>query len=56
MYQSELKELSKISGGKNMRRIPRGSMDDIYSIDLPMMPKSGEKYPKLMLMRKRVGV
>ena len=39
MYQSELKELSKINGGKNIKSIPRGSMEDISSIDLPIMPK-----------------
>jgi hypothetical protein len=28
-YQSELKELSKIRGGKKMRRMPRGSMPEV---------------------------
>lgn len=38
IYQSELKELSKIRGGRKMSRIPRGSIDDICLIDYPIIP------------------
>lgn len=38
MYQSELKEDSKIRGGKKMRRMPLGSIEDISLMDSPMMP------------------
>jgi hypothetical protein len=38
MYQSELNELSNISGGKNINKIERGSIYDIVFIDYPMTP------------------
>jgi len=37
-YQSELKELSNIKGGRNISNIPRGSMLDIVYIELPIIP------------------
>ena len=43
MYQSELKELSKMRGGRKMSKIPLGSMDDICLIELPTMPRLYEK-------------
>lgn len=42
-YQSELNALSNISGGKNINKIPRGSICDIVSIDYPIIPISFEK-------------
>lgn len=38
-YQSELNELSKISGGRKINNIPLGSMPEVASIESPMMPK-----------------
>jgi hypothetical protein len=38
MYQSELNELSKINGGKNINKIERGSIYDIVLIDYPITP------------------
>ena len=55
-YQSELKELSKIRGGKNIRRIPLGSIPDVASIESPMIPRLSENLPITMLVMKRVGV
>ena len=55
-YQSELNELSKIRGGKKMRRIPRGSMPEVAYIESPIMPKLYENFPMRMLTTKRVGV
>jgi len=55
-YQSELKELSKMSGGKKMRRIPRGSMPDVAVIESPTIPRCPENLPMSMLVMKRVGV
>jgi hypothetical protein len=43
MYQSELNPLSKIKGGKNISKIPFGSMLDIVLIDYPIIPMSLEK-------------
>lgn len=37
-YQSELKELSKMSGGRKIKRIPLGSMPEVASIESPMIP------------------
>lgn len=55
-YQSELKELSKISGGKNMRRIPLGSIPEVASIESPIIPRFYENFPIRILTTKRVGV
>lgn len=55
-YQSELKELSKISGGRKIKRIPRGSIPDVAYIESPIMPKLSENLPMRILTMKRVGV
>ena len=56
MYQSELKAPSKMSGGKNMRRIPLGSIYEMAVMDSPMTPRLVAKYPRPTLTMKRVGV
>ncbi len=56
MYQSELKELSKIKGGKKMISILLGSIVDISSIESPISPKWLLKYPSPTLTMNRVGV
>lgn len=55
-YQSELNELSKISGGRKINKIPRGSIPEVASIESPMMPKLYENLPMRILTTKRVGV
>lgn len=54
-YQSELKELSKINGGKKISKIPRGSMPEVAFIESPTMPKLSENFPITILITKRVG-
>ena len=56
MYQSELKPLSNIKGGRNINSIPRGSIFDIVFIDYPIIPISLEKYPRPTLIKNKVGV
>lgn len=55
-YQSELKELSKIRGGKKIKRMPRGSMPEVASIESPIMPNFYENLPMRILTINRVGV
>jgi len=55
-YQSELKELSKMRGGKNINRIPLGSMPDVASIESPIIPRNCENFPIRILTTNRVGV
>ena len=55
-YQSELKELSKMSGGKKISNIPLGSMPDVAFIESPTIPKLSENFPITMLAMNRVGV
>ncbi len=38
IYQSELKELSNMSGGRNIKSIPCGFISEICLIDSPMTP------------------
>jgi hypothetical protein len=56
MYQSELNAPSKINGGKNISKIPRGSIYEIVMIDSPTTPKLVAKYPNATLTMKSVGV
>lgn len=42
MYQSELNALSNIKGGKNISKMPLGSIFDIVVIDYPRIPIFGE--------------
>lgn len=56
MYQSALKALSKINGGKKINKMLWGFIFDTATIDYPRIPKSGEKYPSKILIKKRVGV
>lgn len=56
MYQSELKELSKMRGGRKISNMPCGSMDDICLIDYPMMPVCSHVQPSPTLTRNKVGV
>lgn len=55
MYQSELNELSKINGGKNINKIERGSIYDIVLIDYPITPVWLHVYPRITLKRNNVG-
>lgn len=56
MYQSELKELSKISGGKKMSKMPCGSIEEICLIDYPITPVCSHVNPSPRLIKNKVGV
>ena len=56
IYQSELNELSKIRGGKNINSIDLGSIKEIFLIDYPMMPVLLHVYPNPTLIKNNVGV
>jgi len=55
-YQSELNELSKMSGGRKIKRMPLGSILLVASIESPIIPRLSENLPMRMLTMNRVGV
>lgn len=55
-YQSELNELSKMRGGKKIKRIPLGSIPEVASIESPIIPNFYENFPIKILTTKSVGV
>lgn len=56
IYQSELNELSKMSGGRKISKIPCGSIEEICFIDYPITPVCSHVYPSPTLIKNKVGV